>query len=493
MGVEKLNLNQIWELGQALDADRGGYGRVFIARSPEGEEAVAKLVRKEPGAEREMLFDGAGKPNVVPILDSGEHGDDWVIIMPRAQKSLRRHLEDSGGKLPLAECVQVLTDIATALDGLDGDIVHRDLKPENVLLLNGIWCLADFGLARYAEAATAAGLYTRKDAGTGPYVPPERWRMERATTASDVFAFGVIGYEIFSGRWPFPGPDFRHQILHDSAPRLADAPPLYASLIGACLYRAPQARPTPADIVARLATIGGSPLTGGLAALAQQNSEETARIAAAQQYQSQQRTEEERRSDLFGVAIDSFEAISETVLAALTAAAPTGRVTRRQHGSWDFAVGDAKLTLDEIQKTNPEAWAGDGSAPFDVIAYTAINLSVPWNGNGYQGRSHSLWFCDAQTAEHYGWFETAFMELAFGRQQPPRRTVPFALGPDDRARTALSPVLDVIQLAWPFTRQEPAVLDDFINCWADWLARAAACQLSFPPSMPERPTQGSHR
>ena len=72
--MEILNLGQQWELGEPLDADTGGFGRVFHARSATGEEVVAKLVRKEPGAEREMLFDGEGKPNVVPILDSGEHG-----------------------------------------------------------------------------------------------------------------------------------------------------------------------------------------------------------------------------------------------------------------------------------------------------------------------------------------------------------------------------------------------------------------------------------
>ncbi|MFE2412369.1 serine/threonine-protein kinase [Kitasatospora sp. NPDC059408] len=491
--MEKLNLNQTWELGEPLDSDPGGFGRVFLARSPEGEEVVAKLVRKEPGAEREMLFDGVGKPNVVPILDSGEHGDDWVIIMPRAQKSLRRHLEDSGGKLPLAECVQVLTDIATALDGLDGDIVHRDLKPENVLLLNGIWCLADFGLARYAEAATAAGLYTRKDAGTGPYVPPERWRMERATTASDVFAFGVIGFEIFSGSWPFPGLDFRHQILHDNAPRLADAPPLYASLIGACLYRAPQARPTPADLVTRLATLGGPPLAGGLAALAQANSEQVTRTAAAQQQESQQRTEADRRGDLLEAAEESLEVISDTVLAALATAAPAGQVTRRQHGGWSFALGGAELTFDQADGMLPQSWTGGGSARFDVIAHTSITLSVPPSRSGYQGRSHSLWFCDAQTAEQYGWFETAFRESSFGGQRQPRPTAPFALPPDADARAAMNSGMHATQLAWPFTRLEPADLDDFISRWADWLARAADGQLAFPPSMPERHTQGSHR
>ena len=449
---------------------------------------MAKLVRKEPGAEREMLFDGAGKPNVVPILDSGEHGDDYVLIMPKAEKSLRRHLADHDGKLPLAECIQVMTDIATALSGLDGDVVHRDLKPENVLLLNGVWCLADFGIARYAEAATAPD--TRKFHATHPYASPEWWRGERATIASDVFTLGVIGFEIFSGSRPFPGPDFRQQVLHDNPPRLVDAPPLYTSLIGACLYRAPQARPTPANLVTRLATLGGPPLTDGLAALAQANSDQVTAIAAAQQQQSRQRTEKERRMDLADAARSSFAQISETVLAQLTAAASEGVVGTGPQGGWIFTFGGATLAMSAVHAVNAQEWAGGAPAQFDVIAYATMALRLPSDHRGYQGRSHSLWFCDARTAEEYSWFETAFMTSPILAMHT-NGIEPFALAPDAEARGAIRG--DIKQLAWPFTRLEITELAEFMHRWADWLAAAAAGQLTFPSTMPERNTHGSHR
>ena len=112
---------------------------------------------------------------MVPILDRGECGDYWVLVMSRAEKSLRGHLDEMGGRLTVNEAVSVLIDISEALVTVEGpDVVHRDLKPENVLLLDGRWCLADFGIARYAEATTASD--TWKGAKTAAYAAPEQWR-----------------------------------------------------------------------------------------------------------------------------------------------------------------------------------------------------------------------------------------------------------------------------------------------------------------------------
>ncbi|MFD0119577.1 protein kinase [Streptomyces sp. NPDC058320] len=71
-----------------------------------------------------------------------------MLVMPRAEKSLRGYLEQHG-KLPLSEAITVLSDVAeTRADLMDREIVHRDLKPENIVLRGGRWCLADFGIAR---------------------------------------------------------------------------------------------------------------------------------------------------------------------------------------------------------------------------------------------------------------------------------------------------------------------------------------------------------
>ena len=158
-----------WTLGERIR--KGGMGSIYDVASAEYGAAVAKLVPKAPGAERELLFaDLTGVRNVIPVIDRGETGDYWVIVMPRADKSLREHLEEADGQLGAAEAVNVLLDIAVALTDLAGRVVHRDLKPESVLLYDGHWCVADFGISRYAEAATAPD--TKKHAKSAPYATP---------------------------------------------------------------------------------------------------------------------------------------------------------------------------------------------------------------------------------------------------------------------------------------------------------------------------------
>lgn len=236
-------LRRSWNLGNELAS--GGFGRVYEAGADDGSPAVVKLVPKVSGAGREILFEElSGLPNVIPILDSGEWQDYYVLVMPRAEMSLRNHLEESGGKLALEEAVAVLADVAEALASLAAGVVHRDVKPENVLLWQGHWCLADFGIARYAEATTA--IDTHKYAMTPCYAAPEQWRWERATSATDIYAFGIMAFEILQGQRPFAEPDFREQHLSQPPPQVAGCPSWVVSLVNECLLKAPAARPTPA-------------------------------------------------------------------------------------------------------------------------------------------------------------------------------------------------------------------------------------------------------
>ena len=207
-----IKLTREWQLGSEFA--KGGFGTVYEAKSDTGESDVIKLIPKVTGADRELLFENLEDvPNIIPILDSGDWKDNWVLVMPRADKSLGQHLGDIGGPVPVDEALEILTDIAETLAGLEAEVVHRDLKPANVLLYEGNWCLADFGIARFAEATTAPD--TQKYKMSRPYAAPEQWRMERATSATDVYAFGVITYEMVTGQRPFPGPDFRKQHLDD--------------------------------------------------------------------------------------------------------------------------------------------------------------------------------------------------------------------------------------------------------------------------------------
>jgi len=479
-------LERTWILGPAMA--QGGFGSVFEATDENGWQAVVKLVRKEPGAARELLFEPlSDKPNIIPIVDSGEWRNFYVLVMPHAEKSLRQHLVDAGGKLTTNESLDILIDVAEALASLEKDVVHRDLKPENILFYQGHWCLADFGIARYAEATTAPD--TRKHSFTPPYAAPEQWRSEHATSATDVYAFGVTAFELLQGHRPFPGPDFREQHLHQAQPRLTGVPLSIESLVTECLYKPPEARPTPANILARLrkSQQPSSPAAAQLQAANQMIVDKQAQVGAIA---SAQKSTEERRRELFHTAQQSLETILGSFVEQIRDAASLATVTRSPR--LIVQLGDGRLSVDPAQPAPPKCLAAFGGLPaFDVIAYTAIAVHQPRDRYDYEGRSHSLWFCDAYDEGVYRWFETAFM--VFPLISHASSVNPFAFSPtDEEAAEAFSPVTAEYQVAWeplPFDQGDD---EQFIERWLGWFAQAARGTLRDPPNTPEN-SGGRHR
>ena len=480
--METINLNRAWKLGDQLAS--GGFGRVHEAEADDGSAAVVKLIPKAPGASRELLFEElSGLRNIIPILDTGEWEDYYVLVMPRAEKSLRQHLEEAGGKLAVEEAVTVLTDVAEALASLEAGVVHRDLKPENVLLYKGHWCLADFGIARYAEATTAPD--THKYMKTWAYAAPEQWRAERATSATDVYAFGVMAFELLQGHRPFPGPDdsdFRLQHLTQPSPPLSDCPPSIASLVTQCLLKPPEARPTLANILARLSVSlqPPSPAAARLQAVDRGIAEKRSETEAAA---SAQRSREEKRRELFEAAQQSLRSILDALLEQVREAASSATVSAPPN--LGIRLGDNILVVNPIKQAPADCLAVfDYEPPFDVIAYTTIVVRKPRDRFEYEGRSHSLWFCDAHEEGVYRWYELAFMVLP---GMPEGFTLdPFALAPTDRAAAvAFTPVMSVRQVAWapiPFDQGDE---DQFIERWMGWFAAAADGTLRHPSHMPE--------
>jgi hypothetical protein len=181
-------------------------------------------------------------------------------------------------------------------------------------------------------------------------------------------------------------------------------------------------------VLARLGQIPAAPLSGGLAALAQANQGAVARQAEADRRASAHATEADRRKNLLEAATTTFSFIADAFLTTLTNAAPSAEVRRGNQGGWTVRINDAQLTLSGPRETAPEVWrTASTPAPFDVIASATLSLKVPANYHGYEGRSHSLWYADAQTEDQYQWFETAFMDTPL---RPIARTMePFALDP----------------------------------------------------------------
>ncbi len=155
-------------------------------------------------------------------------------------------------------------------------------------------------------------------------------------------------------------------------------------------------------------------------------------------------------------------------------------------------LGEGSLSVDSIQPAPPKCLAAFGGPPaFDVIAHTTIAVHQPRDRYDYEGRSHSLWFCDAYDEGVYRWFETAFMIMPLIAL--PSTVNPFALSPtDEEAAEAFSPTMAERQVAWeplPFDQGDE---EQFIERWLGWFAGAAGGTLPNPSQMPEN-SGGHHR
>jgi serine/threonine-protein kinase len=133
-----------------------------------------------------------------------------------------------------------------------------------------------------------------------------------------------------------------------------------------------------------------------------------------------------------------------------------------------------------------EGWDG----PFRVVASAVVSVSQPQNRGGYEGRSHSLWFCDAQEDGRFAWYETAFMDGGFSSVMG--QVAPYSLAPRE-ASVALSNVMGTKQLAWPFEELDRADVSEFVDRWIGWFADASSGSLHYPSQMPEKQTSGSYR
>lgn len=475
-----------WKIGARLGS--GGFASVFEAIDDQGNPGALKFIPKTAGAEREMLFEDrlSGARNVVPFLDWGENDDHYIIAMPLAEKSLRDEIYT--GPLNLDTARKVLEDVDDALIDLEKyEVVHRDLKPENVLLLDGAWCLADFGISRYAEAATAAD--TRKFSMTPTYAAPEQWRGERATSATDMYALGVMAFELITGEVPFKGTasELREAHLH-AAPPESTASKKLAWLISDCLTKAPQYRPSPTDFRKRLKLSLNDETAAGLAALQEANQAHAQKRAELARQQSQATTEKERRTALAASGTEAFLRFSTELQEILLESAPTATLKKGRSGSWSLELDSAVLTL--TQPSPADVFNGGFALPFDVVLKSSISLTCRKPVRGYEGRVHSLWFGDVQSKDQYRWYETAFMNSALLEQTTKN---PFDLPPGEASAKALNGGLMKYQHAWPFMEVDVYDMNEFLNRWAQWFASAAEGKLGAPSTMPERSAGGTYR
>jgi serine/threonine-protein kinase len=251
--------------------------RVFVARDEQlGRDVVVKVLAPELAqalsaerfAREIRLAARLQEPHIVPVLAAGTTVDGlpWYAMPYVEGESLRARLAQ--GPVPLREAVGILRDLARALAYAHGrGIVHRDIKPENVLLSSGTAMVTDFGIAKALSASrtlapdpTDRGTLTQFGTalGTPAYMAPEQVAADpEVDHRADLYAWGVVAYELLAGRHPFAGKTAPQQLL---AAHLAEVPaplattgsvgravpPPLAATVARCLAKEPAARPASA-------------------------------------------------------------------------------------------------------------------------------------------------------------------------------------------------------------------------------------------------------
>ncbi|MEJ5198222.1 MAG: protein kinase [Anaerolineae bacterium] len=250
----------------------GAMAQVYRGVAPDGREVAVKLLhpsltgdegfvaRFSREAEAAASLD---HPHIVHVLDHGVEGEQHYLVMDLVNgPSLQAVLRARAQPLTPAEAIALIAPLAEALDYAHRrGVIHRDVKPSNILLREGRLddpVLTDFGVARMVEAtvATQAGALL----GTPAYMAPEQGEGKPGDERSDVYALGVILYELLTGQPPFQADSpyaviLRH--IHTPPPPLRslrpDLPPALEAVVLRALEKDPAARyPSAAAFAAAL-------------------------------------------------------------------------------------------------------------------------------------------------------------------------------------------------------------------------------------------------
>ena len=248
----------------------GGMARVFLAEEIAlgrrvGGKVLSGELSHELSAERFAreikLLARLQHPNIVPVLVSGTLGEIPYYTMPFIEGESLGHRLGTGERIPTTEAIDILRDVARALAYAHSvGVVHRDIKPANVLLAYDAAVVADFGVAKaLADSRTAADRAkgaTLTQAGlalgTPAYMSPEQAAGDPSVDhRSDVYAWGLLAYELLAGAHPFADKQsvqslITAQLVEQPKPLETVAPRVphdLSALVMECLAKEPSARP----------------------------------------------------------------------------------------------------------------------------------------------------------------------------------------------------------------------------------------------------------
>ena len=191
---------------------RGGMGVVFRAthlalERPVALKVIARHLAEQEGFRERFLRESRlaarlDHPNVVPVYDAREEDGELIVAMRFVKGGDLKKRIATGGPLGAREAIDLLAQVAAALDAAHAaGVVHRDVKPHNILLEGDRAYLTDFGLAK--ALGDSGVLSDASVVGTAEYMSPEQWRGSRVGPPADVYSLGCVLYEAVTGIAPF--------------------------------------------------------------------------------------------------------------------------------------------------------------------------------------------------------------------------------------------------------------------------------------------------
>jgi serine/threonine-protein kinase len=254
-------------LSHTYDIERelggGGMSRVFVAIDRGlGRKVVIKLLSPDLVADvnrgrfrREIQVAAQLQhPHIVPLLSAGEHEDlVWYTMPFIAGESLRSKVEKNGA-MTVPDVVRVMYQVGEALDYAHGEgVIHRDIKAANILLSGSYALITDFGVAKALNASMPASGMTQTGTaiGTPAYMAPEQLAGDPAADHRiDIYAVGLLAYELLNGRSPFaattPAKVLVAVLSENPKPLVEvrpDVPASLSDLVMRCLSKEPDERP----------------------------------------------------------------------------------------------------------------------------------------------------------------------------------------------------------------------------------------------------------
>ena len=264
--IEDLGARLQVALGEAYVVERklgeGAFAAVFLVRDVQLKRSLAVKVMSPDAIVSHSALErfrreaetvaGLSHPNIVPLYFVGQKDDLVYLVMQAIDGGSLADRIKREGRLPIDEASRILSEVASALAfAHKRGVVHRDIKPQNVLLdiETNRALVTDFGIARTAEAQNVSLTATGMMVGTPAYVSPEQVSGEPSDHRVDIYALGVMAFEMLTGDLPFSAPTPMAMLMK----RLAEPPPPLRSvrsdvpqsledLVTACLATDPALR-----------------------------------------------------------------------------------------------------------------------------------------------------------------------------------------------------------------------------------------------------------